>query len=333
MTGPFAFCGIALSRQGRRSVHLSTAEGLVADETTLFRVASVSKVVTGALLPPERLGADSGLRHPDWPDLPVTLGMLASHQAGLVDEGGYLVPMGARLRDWLAGQGRAVWGGWRPGTRFHYCNLGYVVLGTALEAAGRFDAQASGWLEARGITGGFNWSSVSAEDRRNRLPTYRRDGARFVPQVDAQIDPGGVIGPDARALDLSGYRPGDNAGVFSPQGGLRTNMDGLLRIAEALGQADYPVLWSPEMGAMADEGGLFDQYSRGVQILRAPPFYPRPLVGHFGNAYGFRGGVWYDTARQLAFAYALNGLEVGDESDALSPDERAIFAAVAAGED
>jgi hypothetical protein len=76
-------------------------------------------------------------------------------------------------------------------------------------------------------------------------------------------------------------------------------------------------------------GGHFQGYSTGLQILPDPSFYPRPLIGHFANAYGFTGGIWYDRLACAAFTYALNGMPMGDEDDVMSNEELAIFAAVA----
>jgi CubicO group peptidase (beta-lactamase class C family) len=344
LTGQFAFVGLALQRGNDPPVIMAqAAPGIAADARSIFRVASVSKVITGAMVSDTLTHNDISrflampqgrrdwlLRHPDYPDVPITGGMLASHSAGLTDDAGYAVPEGDALIDWLTDLGRAVWSDHKPGTHFSYSNLGYVVLGTALETTQRFDKMASGLLDNIGMTGGFNWSGVSADDRRRRLATYRRAEDQFVAMIDAEIAPAGVTDPDGKARDLRRYRPGQNAGLFAPQGGLRTDLQGMLRLAQTCKDTHYPVLWSPEMGTMDNDDGLFDQYSIGVQILRNPAFYPRPLVGHFGNAYGFNGGVWYDAQADMAFAYALNGVPMGDESDAMSDAERSIFAAVAA---
>ncbi|MBT8410558.1 MAG: hypothetical protein KJP02_02010, partial [Octadecabacter sp.] len=76
---------------------------------------------------------------------------------------------------------------------------------------------------------------------------------------------------------------------------------------------------------------LFQDYGWGVQILPDPSFYPHPLIGHFANAYGFCGGVWWDAQSEIAFTYAFNGLAVGDDDDALRAEEVAIFNAIAQG--
>jgi hypothetical protein len=110
---------------------------------------------------------------------------------------------------------------------------------------------------------------------------------------------------------------------------LRISLAGALRLAQAIPDNLPTLLWSGDDGPGDYEGGVFDGYGEGLQVLRDPPFYPRPLIGHFANAYGFIGGIWWDAQARTAFAYGLNGLEVGDESDALHPEEAAIFYTVA----
>jgi CubicO group peptidase (beta-lactamase class C family) len=317
---------------------IATAPGLACGPDTLWRAASMSKVVTGQVIlrvlqgavgchpPYGDIPAEALLgwpmRHPDAPDRPVTLGQIASHRAGLSDDGGYLIPPDGSLQGWLSRPG--VWG--QPG-RFGYCNLGFVILAACAEAVSgqRFDHLAQALvLGPLGLTGGFNWSGVT--DRKDRIPTFRRDGDRLVAQIDQVVAPAGVSLADGTAADQSGWQAARNPGLFSPQGGLRLSFRGALALAQALGD--------PPMLAAAldtrDDTGLFQGYGWGIMRLDRPDIYPRPLVGHFANAYGMCGGLWHDRATGLSFAYALNGLPLGDEDDALRPEERAIFAAMAA---
>ncbi len=156
LSGAYAFCGLALQRDGGEPQFHMAAAGRRVDTDTLFRVASVSKVITGqtalAVLGQEAatIAAETvlgfPLRHPLTPDAPVTIGQIAAHHAGLCDAGGYILPEGQTIADWFAEMGDAVWDlPSPPGTRFIYCNLGYILLAAIAEiAAGeRFDDLAS----------------------------------------------------------------------------------------------------------------------------------------------------------------------------------------------
>lgn len=318
----FAFCGLAVSRGGQRRFAIAHKPFVHADKWTMFRVASVSKIVVGQTL--ARLLAAKGigwgadvsdllgwrLRNPAFPDAPITIGAVASHSAGLNDRAGYLVPQDSSIQNFFnnnrfsKNQNR---------TYFEYANLGYVILAEVIERlSDQTFAQAAAPLVPDG--GGFNWSGVSADRVAQALPTYRHDRDRFIPQIDAPPVPAAIEGNVAR---------------FSPQGGLRLSLEGMLALAEGLADADRKVLWHQQDGPGDYLDGVFQHYCAGLQIFDAPAFYPRPLVGHFGNAYGFNGGVWYDAQAGLAFAYALNGLELGDEDDRFSVQERAIFDAFA----
>jgi CubicO group peptidase (beta-lactamase class C family) len=348
LTGPFAFCGIAVAGPKSDYVALSAQPELTVTDRTLFRVASVSKVVVGwtarMALARGRDGINPAykdiraedvlgfpLRHPEAPDVPVTVGQLASHSAGLTDDAGYLVPPGVPLAAWMAEQGAAVWAPHLPGTRFSYCNLGYLLLAAVAEAetGERFDVLARRLvLDPLNIEGGFNWSGVLSERRGDKLPTYRRDVTGFVPQIDGHVAEGGISGPDGARMVTGDYVIGQDVARLSPQGGLRTSMRGMLALARALAKGPDRRLWTPDMGSIENPDGVFDSYGWGQQFLDKPSFYPRPLVGHFGNAYGFKGGIWWDKANQTAFAYALNGAPMGDDSDALHPAEKTIFETV-----
>ncbi len=342
-----AFCGMALARDGQAPVfHIATAPGLTVTPDTPYRAASISKVVTGRVFarvaemvgwhppyatdPCDILGFP--LRNPHHPDTPLTLGQIASHSASLTDAAGYLIPPETTLRDWFATRGAGPFLPQNPGHFFHYSNLGYVLLAALSEAitGERFDHLAQRLVLAPlGITAGFNWSGTSAAFRATALPTFRRDTTGLHPQIDATIAPTGPSAPDGTEILLNHYTPGTNPAPFSPQGGLRLSLRSALTLAQSLSHDSQSPLWTPDMSPGDTEDGLFQGYGTGLQILDKPTFYPRPLIGHFANAYGFTGGVWYDRQTGAAFTYAMNGLPMGDEDDAMRDEELAIFAAVA----
>lgn len=300
---------------------MAAAAGVGFGAGTFWRAASLSKIVTARVVERAGLawGQDAGaalgfpLRHPAFPGVPVTLGMLGAHVGGLTDAGGYLLPPGVALADWMAG---AVWGD-RPGAGMEYCNLAYVLLAAAAERATgrRFDHLASGVLADLGVPGGFNWSGVA--ERADRMAIVRRDGGRFLPQVDAVVAPRGVSLADGAEADLTAWAPGRNPGVFSPQGGLRTTLAGALRLAVGLRPRDW--LWQGAAAASATAPGLMRLDLGG-----------RSLIGHFACAYGMVGGAWADPATGGALAYVLNGLPVGDDSDDLRPEELSVIRTLAA---
>ena len=333
--------GLAIARAGERpEFHLTTAPGLVATERTFWRAASLSKMVTARTL--EAVGGEAvwerdasealgwPLRHPGFTGVPVTLGMLASHASGLTDAAGYSIPASLSLQEWFAQAGQGPWLLHPPGTFLQYCNLGFVLLAAAAERLGgeRFDHLASRHvLNPLGIEGGFAWSGVPSERRADRLPAFRHSPQGFAPQIDGQVADEGLSGPDGTAPDLRAL--GENPAPLSPQGGLRLTLEGALRLAQALGHEPVRRFWTPAMGPGDYGDGFLESTGAGLLVFDEPAFYPRPLVGHFANAYGILAGAWHDRLRGASFAYVLNGLAEGDEDDAWHPEELAIFEAMA----
>ena len=342
----FAWCGIALSFPKGRHISLQTQPEIHADAEGFFRCASISKWVTGqtaarALI--GKFGETAGnipieellgfpLRHPASPDHQVTVGEVASHSAGLTDEGGYLVPFHFPLQDWLTEKGGLVWAKRLPGQAFEYCNLGYVLLAAATEAAisEPFDLLAQRLvLGPAGVRAGFNWAGLVPAERALALPLYRTTKEGFAAQIDTSVAPNGPVGPDGKEIAIAGGAAGQHLSRFSPQGGLRVSMSGLLQLAEALPDGVNSMLWQAPADRLQRLGDIFGDYGWGLMSLDNPAIYPRPLIGHFAIAYGFLGGIWWDEARHAAIAYGLNGLREEDDSDDLHPEEAQIFAAIA----
>lgn len=233
---------------GHRYIDNAASEkNLPATEATLYRVASISKLVTTLgvmkLVEGGKLALDTDvsdylgyrLRNPHFPDDAITLRMLLSHTSSLRDEGGYywdakhalkeaLLPGGA-----LYGKG-AMWAAdAKPGAFFSYANLPWGVIGTIMERVSgeRFDRLMRRLiLQPMNLRGGFNPAEFSAAELRNTATLYRKrteiDGKEiwdprgpWVPQVDdyRTAPPVPRAGPD--------YVIGTNGTAFGPQGGLR----------------------------------------------------------------------------------------------------------------
>ena len=247
---------------------------LPATTDTLYRVASVSKLVTAIglmrLVEQGRLDLDAdlgpvlgfALRNPHFPQQPISARMLLSHTASLRDPSDLL---GFHAGQPLAGVLGAAEGPWWAADaaqapargHFHYANINTVVLATAIErlSGQRFDRyMREQVLAPLGIEGGFHPAEELDAAQRERLATlYRRS-----PDHGETWAPGGPWvpqGPDrsgatpAPIEGLAGYVPGRNAGVFGPQGGLRISVRGLATIARLLiggGEVDGVRLLRPE---------------------------------------------------------------------------------------
>ena len=141
-------------------------------DTTLLRIASPSKTVVsmvahclidrGLMTLDDDISQHLGytVRHPSYPDTPITVRMLMAHTSALADNPHYLTTP-EDLQAYLTGGG--VFTGYAPGARFVYNNFAYGVLGTVCEYAGgaSFHDLAQQYLfEPMGITASFLAESV-----------------------------------------------------------------------------------------------------------------------------------------------------------------------------
>jgi CubicO group peptidase (beta-lactamase class C family) len=236
----------------------SAMKDLNANASTLYRIASISKLLTSIgvlrMLESGQLKLDQDvnevlgwqLRNPNFPSSPITLRMLMSHTSSLRDDLGYFWPNGARLQDALTpgsslfGKGQA----WAtnaspnaaPGQYFQYANLPWGVIGTVMEAASgeRFDKLMHRLLFAPlGMAGGFNPATLPPDQLANVATLYRKrtevNGKEiwnpkgpWVPQVDDYS----TAPPIPRATDAD-YAMASNGGLFGPQGNARASVQGL----------------------------------------------------------------------------------------------------------
>ncbi|TFW17871.1 class C beta-lactamase-related serine hydrolase [Massilia arenosa] len=225
------------------------------DGETMFRIASISKLVStlGVMTLIEQgvldLDADLGrylgysLRHPRFPDRPLTLRMLLTHRSSLCDAAGLRWGPEVDLRAVLLPGGHhfgtgAIWAPQEPGSWFAYANVSWGVLATVLEAATgkRFDRLMRRLVfDPLGLKAGFYLGDFAPARLDDVATLYRRrekDGAeRWDPQGPwiAQIDDFGAA-PPAAPPGLDDYVPGTNGTLFGPQGGLRISAAELARI-------------------------------------------------------------------------------------------------------
>lgn len=319
------------------------ATGRKATPDSPVRIASVSKLITAlavmrlvdaGVLDLDRDVSDYlgwRLRNPAFPDAVITLRLLLSHQSSLTDGGElYVIPLGESLRGRL-GDPRVWDAGHAPGSGwFAYTNLNFPVAASVMEAATgeRFDALTRRLVFAPlKLDASFNWSGSSSKALKRAVVLYRADGS--VARDDLKgAPPACIVVPAADgACDLTAYKPGANGSLFSPQGGARISMRDLAKIGRMLANRgrgflsarSYAALVGPEwrlvggngVGEGGAPGSVFCAYGLAVHTIASGAPGCRddlfgdgvPRIGHSGEAYGLRSGLWLDpkTGRGLAF--------------------------------
>lgn len=325
------------------------ANGRVLTADDPVRIASVSKLVValGVLRLAEqgRLDLDRDvsdylgwrLRHPAYPDRPITLAQLLGHRAGLADRINYALPLGTDLETAL--KDAEAWDDARPpGGDFVYANLNYPVVAAAVEGATgeRFDrAMTELVFRPLGIDACFNWPTCSDAAVARAVVLYDSDGAVVRDDLRGGRPACPVVPAADGSCDLASYRLARHGAGFSPQGGLRISANGLARIGVMLlrrGDGFLKPASIARLEAMAPvrpvtgegAGGFFCEYgvalhSNGTRTASGPGCRDdlfgdgRRRQGHSGDAYGLRSGLWYDLAAGNGTAYFVTQVPDGQK--------------------
>lgn len=262
------------------------------------------------------------LRSPNFPDAKVTLAQLLSHRSGLRDNAGYVIPLGESLQAKLSDPD-AWYADAPPGEApFEYANLGSPVVATVLEAATgeRFDHIMERTIFAPlEVEACLNWIGCSEEQIARAVVLYRDTGE--VARDDAADLPPNCTIPVAEGVkcSLDNYVPGTNGSIFSPQGGVRIGMMDLAKIGQAflplnsefLSEsaqheiAMHIVFNAPVRQEFFCEYGLAMHQIEVSDVECQDRLFSDGLarIGHAGEAYGLRSGLWYSRATNKGFAY------------------------------
>ena len=312
------------------------------------RVASVSKMVTAIgvmkLIDEGKLDLNSdvsrwlgwSLRNPSFPDRPITLAMLLAHTSSIREhDDDYVIPLGATLlqvmadpKNWDARHG--------PGDNyFAYVNLNYPVVGSIIEkvTGERFDIwMRRNVLAPMKLDACFNWPTCSDAAVARAVELDDPMGKPVKDDLHGQRPACPVFVKDGEPCDLQRWKLGENGSLFSPQGGLRISAGGLARIGRMLlngGTLDEVRILSPQAvetlltqtwrfdgsnGAI--EGGFYCSAGNGTHQI---PNKMRGcgddmgtsgaiLIGHAGDAYGMKSGLWIDRQRGQGIAYFVTGV-------------------------
>jgi len=322
-----------------------TRRRITADDPV--RVASISKLGTAIgvmkLVEQGKLDLTSdvskwlgwSLRNPSFPDRPIALGMLLSHTASVREhDDDYANPLGGSLQAVMADPKN-----WDPAhgpgdNYFRYTNLNFPIVGSIVEkvTGERFDIwMRRNVLEPMKLDACYNWPTCSDSmvaravelDQGGKPVKDDLHGRR--PDCPVQVNAG-------EPCDLSRWHLGENGALFAPQGGLRISARGLSRIGRMLlngGTLDGVRILSPQSVETlltqvwrfdgtngVTDGGFYCSYGHATQQIPTPVpgcaddmgTRGAVLVGHAGDAYGMKSGIWIDRARGLGIAYFVTGV-------------------------
>jgi len=372
---PVATMRVAFDRDGVTATHaegladIAAQRAITADDPV--RIASISKLVVAVgvlrLVEAGTLDLDADvsdalgwrLRHPQWPDAPITLRLLLSHRTSLTDAAGYWqVPLDGELQA-LLDDPRAWDAEHAPGTFFRYANLNFPLVASVMERATgeRFDLLMDRLvLRPLGIAGCYNWDACDEATAARAVVLYDAD-RQPVRDDHHGRKPACSVAPAADGrCDLSLWRAGRNGATFSPQGGLRISANDLAKIGRLLlgdGEVDGVRLlapgsvrmlatplwtWAPGTGIGHEEDtgdgqarAYFCRYGLATQTLATPdpdcgddPFGDGVArIGHSGSAYGLISGLWLDRETGTGVAYFATG------TDPATPGAHSAFTAIA----
>lgn len=340
-----------------------------------FRVASVSKMITAAIFMPlvaqGRISLDADissylgapLRHPAFPNIPITPRMLLSHTSGVRNGDDYPVPFNRSLLAHLIAAAREErFGGWwspaseAPGVWFAYSDTNFALIAQIIECVTqrRFDQYAEDALFAPlGLDIGYNWSGVSQRKRDRSAAAARWLNGAWTTQVDADPPRAPEValyrGDSDSTATESDYRIGGNGFAFAPHGGLRlslTDMDRLARFLLAESDLVAPMAqaawtYAPDAPNGATETGFYQAYGLGMQTPvgrnGADAYFGADTAewrGHCGDAYGWMTGLWFNARTHTTLVYAVNGMPefnraLGRRSALAAAEEAIVDAALA----
>lgn len=319
------------------------ARNLPVDDSTVYRIASISKMITATALMILydqgwiNLDADISnylgftLRNPNFPNDIITPRMVLTHTAGLRDGTGYDSFLSAtynsssppHIKSLLQAGGQYytanMWStSLRPSAKyFSYANINYGVIGTLVENVSgiRFDIFCrENIFIPLGIDGSFNVRNIA--NINNVAVLYRRSGSTWVPQTD------NYQGVYPTGPDLTNYTIGTNGVIFSPQGGVRTSATGLAKfmlmhlnngiyngvriLSDSSAQLMHNPFWIYNGSNGNNYYGIFNTYGFGCHRT-TDLLSGETLYGHPGEAYGLISDLYSSKIKDYGIVFITNG--------------------------
>jgi len=278
------------------------------------------------------------LRNPAFPERPISLRQLLSHTGSVRDhDDQYAIPLGGSIKEVLAD--RSSWDArLGPGDGyFAYSNLNFPIIASMMEMATgeRFDLLMKRLvIEPMKLDACFNWPTCG-DATVARAVVLTQGGKPVRDDLGGKRPDCPVFINEGQACDLARWRLGENGALFSPQGGLRISARGLARVGRMLlgrGMIDGTRILSPASvdamlapawrfdgrnGSREGESATICSYGLATHQLASgapgcaddPEGTGRRWVGHSGDAYGLRSGLWIDRRRGVGIAYYVTGLD------------------------
>ena len=330
---------------------------------TKLRIASLSKMFTVfsvlQLVDEGKINLDEdvskylgfNLRNPNFPDTPITARMLASHTSTIRDGKIYWLKPQYGIEEFFKPGGKVYENGNHFAKQdkdyFEYCNLNYGILGTIIEkvTGERFDIyQKNHIFKDLDIKADYVVGNLSRKDFKNLGTIYRKKKGEVWDENfewTAQSDDFKTQPPKDGGIIFNtvpkNYKPGTNATIFSPQGGLRISFEELSHCLQMLmdgGKYKGKQIISPESFKEmttpqwtydenlknGDPYGVMYKYGMGIYMIdgdgkaRLCGDEEIDFVGHSGEAYGLISGLYFVPGTKDGLLFAVNGL-------AVEPDE------------
>ncbi|TWH46684.1 serine hydrolase [Sporomusa sp. KB1] len=300
---------------------------------TLFRVASLSKMITATALmqlyEQGKFGLDDDIsqylgyqiRNPRYPDVKITFRQLLTHTSSIVDSGAYntileetpALLQEINIQDMLVPDGQYydpdTFGNYAPGTQFSYSNFGTGIVGTLVEKISGlpFDKYCTKYI-FKPLDMDASFEPSDSINWQNTAVLYRLDASliSFRPTKDNYN--GTKPTPTTSAGSLA----------HSPAGGLRANSVDLAKFLQihmngGIYKQHTRILKSDTTDLMHSMqwfgysmGGFYKQ--KGLNFHITDDLVPgKRLVGHSGEAYGLSSDAYYDPDSKLGIVFLMNG--------------------------
>lgn len=282
-------------------------------ETSLFRIASISKSFTATalmqLVEEGKISLDDDfgtligfpIRNPLYPDKPITLQMILSHTSSINDSNGYFdlaVINPANNVNWQNSYSKN-----EPGTTYDYCNLNYNMAGAVLErlTGERIDNYIKKQiLSPLDLYGGYCVDSLD-QSKFAQLYVYNSNSAIFESQPAAY---------NARTAEIKNYQLGYSTPVFSPTGGMKISAVDLAKYMQMhMNHGKYGKnRIISKKSSMTMQTKISEQEGYGLALRQVDNFIDGvQMIGHTGSAYGLYSAMFFSPKDKFGIVIITNG--------------------------